>query len=250
MAIKKFSSSITSELFAFLHAFYLVYSLKIVKVVIATDSLSSLQSITNCNCKKHSFSNKFILLCSTLAASGYEIRFLWVPGHENIPGNKMAYKLAKLSTAEASLSPPQGVHYKHVTTRLNFSQMFSALYQHCFQEWYIQYQTATQGNAYKAVFPALLRSSLPIRSLSLIIFCLCTGHCKLNHHLSRIGLYPDELCGQCEIPETVEHLIEVCPKYLMARNCLKLPLNHLGISFHTPEILRSTAAAKLVETFV
>jgi len=30
----------------------------------------------------------------------------------------MADELVKLSTAETSLSPPQGVHYKHVTTRL------------------------------------------------------------------------------------------------------------------------------------
>jgi len=148
----------------------------------------------------------------------------------------MADKLAKLSTAETSLSPPQGVHYKHVTTRLNFSDMFSALYQHCFQEWDIQYQTDARGNAYKAIFPALLRSSLSIRSLSPIIFRLCTGHCKLNHHLSRIGLHPDGLCGQCEILETVEHMIEVCPKYLTARKRLKLALNQLGISFHTPEI--------------
>ena len=42
IAINKFSFSITSKLFAILHALYLVYLLKIVKVVIFTDSLSSL----------------------------------------------------------------------------------------------------------------------------------------------------------------------------------------------------------------
>ena len=93
----------------------------------------------------------------------------------------------------------------------------------------------------------LLYRSVPFLPL---FFRLCTGHCKLNHHLSRLGLHPDGLCGQCEIPETVEHMIEVCPIYFTARTRLKLALNQLRISFHTPEILHSTTAAKLVETFV
>ena len=58
IAIQKCSSSITSELFAIFHALYLVCSLKIVKVVIATDSLSYLQSIITWNWKKPSFTNK------------------------------------------------------------------------------------------------------------------------------------------------------------------------------------------------
>ena len=110
MAINKLSFSITSELFAILHALYLVSSLKIVKVGIVTDSLSSLQSITTWNWKKHSFSNKIALLCSTLTASGCEIRFLWVPGHQNIPGIEMADTRAKLSTTEPPLNPHTCVH--------------------------------------------------------------------------------------------------------------------------------------------
>jgi len=74
ITINKFSSSITSELFAIIHALYLAYSLKIIKEVVVTDSLSSLQSITNWNWKTHSFTNKIALLYSTLSASGYEVR--------------------------------------------------------------------------------------------------------------------------------------------------------------------------------
>jgi len=160
----------------------------------------------------------------------------------------MADKLAKPSTAKTPLHPPTCVPLQECTYLTEF--FFSSLYQHYFQEWDTHYQTDPRGKAYKDIFPALLRSSLPLHSLSPIRFRLCTGHCQLNH-LSRIGLHPDGLCAQCEIPEMVDHVIEVCPKYLTARNRLKLALNKLGIPFRTPEFLRCTAAAaKLVEKFV
>jgi len=108
ITVNRFFSSITSELFAILHALYLVYSLKI-KVVNVTDSLSSLPSITNCKWKKQSFTNKIALLRSTLSAACYEIRFLCVPAHQNIPRNEIADQLAKLSTAEPSPNPPNNV---------------------------------------------------------------------------------------------------------------------------------------------
>ena len=77
-----------------------------------------------------------------------------------------------------------------------------------------------------------------------------TSDCQLNHYLFRICLHPDGLCDQCKIPDTVEHFIEVCSKYSEARQRLQHALNQIGVTFETPQILRSTAAAKLVETFV
>ena len=68
--------------------------------------------------------------------------------------------------------------------------------------------------------------------------------------MSRIGLYPDGLCDQCEIPETVEHVIEVCTKFTEARRRLKHAVEDIGTNFSTPEILRSTAAEKHVEAFL
>jgi len=74
-AFNQFSTSFTSELFAILQALYLIYSLKIVGAVIVTDSLSSLQSITIWQWKKHSFTNKIVLF-SPLSVMGYEIKLL------------------------------------------------------------------------------------------------------------------------------------------------------------------------------
>jgi len=68
--------------------------------------------------------------------------------------------------------------------------------------------------------------------------------------MSRIGLHPDRLCDWCEVPETVEHVIEICTEFTEARRRLKHAVEDLGINFSTPEILRSTAAAKQVEAFV
>jgi len=108
---------------------------------------------------------------------------------------------------------PNCVHYKRVNIRLNFTDMLPYLYQHSFHAWEIQYQTDTRGNACKVIFPALLQPSLSTHSLSTIIFRLCTCHCHLNHHISRINLHPDGLYDRCEVPETVEHVTEVYTKF-------------------------------------
>ena len=242
------TSIVTSELFAILHALYFVDS-KVFKVVIVADTLSSLQSITNWNWKKLSFTNKVALLCSTLSATDNEVHFHFIPGNQNIPGNQIADQLAKLSTAEPSPNPPECILYKHVNIRLNFSYMLSFLYQQWFQAWEIHYQTEQRGNACKDIFPALQQFSLPIKSLSTIIFRLYTGHCQLNHHMSRIGFHPYGFSGQCEVPETVEHFIEVFSKYSEVRQHLQHALNQIGVTSHTPATLRNTAAAKHAETF-
>jgi len=133
LVINPFSSSVTSELFAILQALSLIYSLKTRRAVIVTNSLSSLQAITNWNWKKHSFANNIALIFSTFSVTGYEIKFLWVPARQNVPGNESADQFAKLSTAEPSAHTLPDVLYKHVTTRLNVSDMFPVLSELLFQ---------------------------------------------------------------------------------------------------------------------
>jgi len=104
--------------------------------------------------------------------------------------------------------------------------MRSSLFQHCFRAWDIHYQTDTRGNAYKVIFSALLLSSPLIHSLSTIIFRLCTGHCQLNHHLSRIGLYPDGLRANVKYQKRWNTLSQSAPNIRRGNNiCNKHSIN-------------------------
>lgn len=88
--IHKFSTYAISELFAILHALCLIYSLKLAKAGIRTDSLNSLQSITNWNYNRSQITIDHKLLCSTLSVTGYEVKLVWIPTHLIIPGNEIA----------------------------------------------------------------------------------------------------------------------------------------------------------------
>jgi len=96
--------------------------------------------------------------------------------------------------------------------------------------------------------------SCPAAVLSVDPLPLCYNlsfmHRSLSSKSSYVTYWSDGLCDRCEVPETVEHVIEVCTKFTEARRRLKHAVEILGINFSTPEILRSTAAAKQVEAFV
>ena len=141
----------------------------------------------------------------------------------------------------------QNVFTTKLSTQLNFTYMLPHLYQHSFHAWEIQYQTDT-----KKCIQSYLSCPAAVLSVDPLPLCydLSFVHRSLSPKMSRIGLHPDGLCDQCEVPETVEHVIEVCSKFTRGATTSETHSNDLGIHFSTPEILRSTAAAKHVEAFV
>jgi len=127
--------------------------------------------------------------------------------------------------------------------------MLPALSNLCFELRQHHCITHSKGNAYKAIFPTLSKQSLVHNQPhSPTIFRLCTGHCRLNHHLFRIGLHPDGLCDYCAVPETVDHFLTSCTEFHEARERLKQAIAALGLD--TTVILQHTRATKPIASFI
>lgn len=91
------ASSYTAECFVIIKVLKLISTLLPNKFLIATDSLSCLQSLSSnvFNSSPSLFTFLIRNLLLTLSNSGFVIQFLWVPGHTGILGNEIADSLAK-----------------------------------------------------------------------------------------------------------------------------------------------------------
>ena len=179
---------------------------KIIKVYSDNQvALKALESSTCISKAVWSCINELILL-----GERNKITLTWIPGHAGLTGNEAADKLAKKG-AESNLLGPEpalGIAFntaKHTITTL-------------VQNKAKRYWEGLPGhNHAKAFIPNATRKVTDtIRELNRkhlkALMGMYTGHCRLRHHMSRLGLAENAECRLCmEDDETAEHILCRCP---------------------------------------
>jgi len=91
------SSSFSTECWAIIQSLICIHQLLIDNLLIISDSISCLLALKSFPINSHvsPLIFKIRVLTFFLTASGYNIRFIWVPAHIGILGNKTANNLAK-----------------------------------------------------------------------------------------------------------------------------------------------------------
>ncbi|KAL7635514.1 UNVERIFIED_CONTAM: hypothetical protein RMT77_014583 [Armadillidium vulgare] len=215
-----------AELFAIYKALsFIIQALPPQKVVICTDSMSSIHVIKS---KIHHGYKKIhtkIQECFQQLALDprWLIHFLWVPSHIGILNNEIADAAAKLGHNLETIC---------IFPLENREILTSA-------ECALQQEIRRENNDFLSLHPLgqfylddnCISFPATNRRLETAMFRLRVGHTGLKAHLHKLKLAQSPSCPHCAFPtETVEHFLIHCPQYMVARNLLFSRLRTLGVS--------------------
>jgi len=235
------SSSFTAECYAILEALLFISDLAPNSYLIASDSMSCLQSLTSnpFNSKLSPLVFQIKLFLYTLKQSNHHIQFLWVPSHIGIHGNEAADGLAK--AASYSTLPP--------LAQLPWSDFSPLLSRHITNLWSNHWNNlpAHFASKYKTIVHSVSNKktwfynlNLP-RSTIIRFNRLRVGHSLLPEHAYKLGLNDSPLCTlhSTESVCDISHLLFNCPSLLTKRTSLMNYFISLRIPPSLPSLLNT-----------
>lgn len=211
----------TGELFAIYKSLYTPIKPNS-KVGILTDSLSSIQAISNIF-SRNPLVQKIQEVChNIIEENNVTITIMWIPSHVGIAGNEQADAIA--NSARTADSPMTDIQ---LHSDLKNSIKIKAIH-----DWQIQWDTTNQKlHAIQTMVDNPMKISLT-RQDKIVARRLRIGHTKLTHSFLMCSREPP-ICEHCpDIRLTVKHLISECPHYGNARQ------RH-GLKEHLQDILSS-----------
>lgn len=228
--ISNFLSVLSAELAAILFALSFLQTIKPHKAVIFTDSLFALRSLKKCSFQvtQPIVHNIKAMLMSMEKAT--HTKFVWIPAHQDIPGNVRADITAKqaLSNSEIDVKIPLIKNEYNVEVE-----------KHIIREWQNQWDNGTTGRhlfklnktvgtGIDKIYQKLELSKQKYKVLTR----LRLGYCNLNYYLRMFDLTDTPNC-QCGEPETIHHVLLECPDYNSERQHLKTALQKDPINLET-----------------
>ena len=170
------------------------------KVVIFSDSLSSLQTLQSA--KSHSRPGLLSNIQQIYAKITYQVSFVWIPSHIGICGNEIADKLANDATSQANID---------VNVKYEIQDIFTYLSSFVDNLWQRQWDLSScfYRHAEKCVSrqPKFINET---RSSETFIARFRMGRLFLNKFLHQINKHSTGLCDTCRVPETTQHFLFNC----------------------------------------
>ena len=221
------------------------------KYVLATDSLSCVQRLSNASVSDRD-PEIFLLLrkaAKELLMFGYELVFLWCPAHKGIPGNDKADELAKWGTQNGL-----GLSFS-----LERDTVLSVVRAGSMLEWQKLWNDCKTGRYTYNLFPCVSskpwfkKIKLP-KNVIKTILRIILNHYALKSHLARFDIVDSPLCECSENYETVDHILWECNIRNAGREAFTQHIADLGLPTGDVRLLVSqnilvSEAAIRVHTF-
>ncbi len=198
------------ELFAILMALEWIECTKSNRTLICSDSVSVLQSLKTGMVKNHQeLLYDVMSIYSRIKNKGDEVILMWVPAHMGIIGNEKVDKIAKKALQKESIK---------AVISLSKSEGKSIVWEKIIKEWQQRWdQELKRRHLYVIIKRVGTVENKGGNRKETIMTRLRIGHNKLNSTLHIMGKHPTGFCDQCQIPETVEHVLINCSKYELQR---------------------------------